>query len=134
MVACVMKTKQTNYARVASAISGTKQYSQLRAVVLSQQFTNLLRNFDIRVLARRIRLPVISAVQSRQRSPIVRAGRDHEIGDLFEIKIRGNLVLVHIAGIDIERARQVLEVSCTQFHRIPEAVRVADLIARHTSK
>jgi endonuclease V-like protein UPF0215 family len=57
-----------------------------------------------------------------------------ELG-LLKFRAHGGAVFVRVAGIDVDRARQVFEVGRMEPYRVPEAVRVADLIAKraHTA-
>jgi endonuclease V-like protein UPF0215 family len=112
----------------------SKQYSQLRVLILSKQLTSRLRGINIVALANSIRLPVISIVQEKRGGP-GKADRGHESRKrgLYKFKAHGAPVFVRVAGIDVFRARQIFEVGRMEPYRIPEAVRVADLIAKRAN-
>jgi len=133
MITCKLESNQADYlSQLSREITDSKQYSQLRVVILSKQFNTQLKKIDIAALANSIKLPVISIVQrkrGRLASKTVK-GRESKEGGLHKFRAHGGPVFVRIAGIDVNRALQVFEVGRMEPHRVPEAARVADLIAK----
>ena len=132
MITCRLESNQTDYLPLLTReIVHSKQYSQLRVVILSKQFNAQLKKIDIAALADSVKLPVISITQRNQRLVSATAkgdgGKEH---GLHKFKAHGSAVFVRIAGIDVDRARQLFEVGRMEPYRVPEAVRVADLIAK----
>lgn len=135
---CLLEPDRSNHlSTLARAITRSKQYSQIRAVILSREQLVPGEDIEITKLAQRISLPVISIIrkphsrglrklQGGKRSKTFRATR-------YEIKFRGRPVSVLAAGISHERTREIFTVGCAVPHILPEAVRVADLIAKHVS-
>lgn len=132
MITCRLESNQADYLPLLTReVIHSKQYSQLRVVILSKQFNAQLKKIDIAALANSIKLPVISIVQRKQKlvSETAKGHASKEHG-LHKFKAHGGAVFVRVAGIDVDRARQVFEVGRMEPYRVPEAVRVADLIAK----
>lgn len=119
---------------LAKTIIKSKQYSQIRAVILSREDLVPGRNTDMGSLARKINLPVIAIVRSRKpKRPIPRRGiRDR--GILYcRVKIRGKMISLRAVAMNCETVAEVFKLGCAQNRSVPEAVRVAELIARHVA-
>jgi endonuclease V-like protein UPF0215 family len=133
MITCKLESNQKDYLQLLTKqIIHSKQYSQLRVVILSKQITTRL-NIDIAALAKSIKLPVISIVQRKRGEKLASKttkGRESKESGLHKFRVHGDPVFVRVAGIDVDRARQVFEVGRIEPYRVPEAVRVADLIAK----
>jgi len=132
MITCRLESNQADYLPLLTReIIHSKQYSQLRVVILSKQFNAQLKKIDIEALANSIKLPVISIVQRKQK-PVSGTAKGHGSKEhsLHKFKVHSGAVLVRVAGIDVDRARQIFEVGRMEPYRVPEAVRVADLIAK----
>ena len=110
----------------------SKQYSQIHAVILSRENLApgvLIDNADF---SRRINLPVLSIIKvvgyrNRQRH----AGSKAEC---FHIKIAGRVVYVRAAGLSREEAHEIFAVACSNGRWIPEAVRVAQIVAEQATE
>ncbi len=135
MLTCFLKPNRRDYlSDLARAIIRSKQYSQLRAVILSREQLVPGETLDVTDLADRINLPVISIIKEpRFQIRMNHSGRKRSNLTRYKVGIRGKQVTVLAAKISYEQAKQIFAVSCAKGHRIPEAVRVAELIAKHVS-
>jgi len=111
---------------VSRTIESTKQFSQLHAVILSQRLV-IKKGISIVELSRRIRRPVIQpSKRAKKRRPRKFASA---VKDL-DLVVNGKHVVVSAAGIGREEAEQLYRIACSPNCKVPEAVRVADLIAK----
>ena len=143
----VMRTKVTidgldATEKIAAMIKSSPYYSELRVVVLDGVTFAGFNVVDISELSRRIDLPVISVTRKKPDLKEIRSALrnlpDFEVrwhamenaGKLFEVKTRKgkNPVFVHIAGILLEDAEEIMKIASTRSN-VPEALRVAHLIA-----
>lgn len=131
VLACKLDLSRESYlSDLARTIIKCKQYSQIRAVILSREDIVPGRSTDIGALARKISLPVI-AVVPRNRPKQPRTIR--ETGILCKIKARGKMISLRALGMDCESVAEVFRVGCAPSRSTPEAVRIAELIARQLS-
>jgi endonuclease V-like protein UPF0215 family len=120
------------------AIVRSRQYSQIHAAILSREDLMFGIRIDISDLSRRINLPVISIIRdsAHQKNPHhqneQRSSRSEN--NFFSIGIAGGLVTVRAAGIGLQEAREIFAVACASGQRIPEAVRVAKIVAKHVTE
>lgn len=118
---CLLEPGRRDYlSDLARSIRKSKQYSQVHAVILAKKELLPDHHINISALFRKIRLPVILVM--RKDDPPEARGR-------YPISVRGRPVYVRVQGMSYERAAEVFSVGCAGNHRIPEAVRVADLVA-----
>lgn len=121
-----LDTAEQNYnPEISRAIESSKQYPQLHAIILSRRLSRS-RKISIRDLARRSRLPVIAIAKSGNGS---RAEKRLRAVKNFGIVVSGKHLVVSAAGVDRAEAERLFGIGCTQGNKIPEAVRVADLLA-----
>ncbi len=120
--------KQDHISIVSRLITRSKQYSQLRAVILSKQ---LFPNEKIRItdLARSIKLPVIRIIGKTRGSATY--SRDMSNGNRYDLVVDGKHVSVLATGLSPQGAKEIFSIACATNRKIPEAVRVAGLIAKH---
>lgn len=128
--------------KIAVMIEGSPFYGELRAVVLDGVTFAGFNVVDISELSRRTGLPIISVTRKEPDLKEIRSALinlpDFEsrwqamenAGKLFEVKTRKgeNPVFVHIAGILLEDAEEIMKKTSTRSN-VPEALRVAHLIA-----
>jgi endonuclease V-like protein UPF0215 family len=134
VITCRLDSNREDYLQLLTKqIIHSKQYSQLRVIILSKAISTRLR-IDTAALAKSTKLPIISIVQKKRTRHAFRRAKEHdaEERDLYEFKGHGNPVFVRLSGIDVDRARQVYEVGRMETYGVPEAVRVADLIAKQS--
>ena len=133
---CLLKRKRGYLSALDKAIIQSKQYSQLRAVILSRKQLIPGEDLDITELASRINLPVLSLIKNHHTSMTRLNGRPARSSTVsrYSIVVNGKTVWVLAAGVSFDETRQIFAVSCAENYRIPEAVRVADLIARRVSR
>jgi endonuclease V-like protein UPF0215 family len=115
---------------ISRAIKSSKQYPQLYAIIVSHHLSRN-RKISIRDLAKRLRLPVISIARSPDGSraePFLRAPK------IFGIVVDGKHLEVTAAGVGRAETQRLYEIGCTQGSKIPEAVRVADLMAEQLGR
>lgn len=116
----------------------SRQYSQIRAAILSREDLVPGIRIDISAFSRKINLPVVSIIRKtdRWKTPT----HQNELPptkskiDYFSIKIAGGLVRVKATGISREETREIFAVACANGQRIPEAVRVAEVVAEHVTR
>jgi endonuclease V-like protein UPF0215 family len=138
LTTCWLRPRGNHLIQLTQAILQTKQYSQIHAVIFSREKLTPYVRIDLADLSRRIRLPVIAIVKknkSRKRNalrvkPSIRHATETEN---FDIEVNGRSISVKAVGINREATRELFEVTCADNCGIPEAVRIADLIAKHVS-
>jgi endonuclease V-like protein UPF0215 family len=138
VLTCLLKARAPNHlATLASTITHSKHYSQIRAVILSRHKLIQKADIDIAGLSRMLRLPVLSIVGThdvRESTRQQRKGTSKSVRlNRYTITIGGASVRVASAGLTHNQACEIFAVGCAEGHSIPEAVRVADLIAKHLS-
>lgn len=135
VISCLVQPRRRDYLKVlVRSIKGSKQYSQIRAVIFSKEQLFNGKKIDIGVLARKINRPAISLLASGRN---VRTRRDSMKAlktPVFKVRIHGKPMWVRCAGISENETRQILAVGSAGEERVPEAVRVAYLIAKQLSK
>jgi endonuclease V-like protein UPF0215 family len=117
---------------LSEAIKGSKQYSQLHAIIVKKELVLGLKA-SLTDLARRVNLPVI-AIMNRRDSKAPR----HEMGprgqQRYDIMVNGHHVSVLAVQISRKGVEQVFNVGCIPTNWMPEAVRVADLLVQQVSR
>ena len=129
---CLLRPDDRDYlSTLARAIVQSKQYSQIRAAILSREQLIPGTRADITALAHRIKLPALAiAERTHARSARRREHKRSSKAARYMIKIQGKPVWVWASGLTQDRAREIFSLGCAEKHNVPEAVRVADLIAR----
>lgn len=119
--------KERNYnLEVSHLIKTSKQFSQLHAIIISQRLT-FNRAISIQDLARRVKLPVIAITNSHSAS----RREDRRVNKLA-ITVGGRHVVA--ARVDKDQAEMLYGISCSRGSKVPEAVRIADLLTEELSK
>jgi len=137
MFTCQIRPKEHDYmAKLVSAIVQSKQYSQIHAVILPREVLGSGVRLDISDLSHKINLPVISIARRviyRKRHP-QRNPEPKSKTDSFSIKIGGGKVPVEVSGMSRDQTRETFAVACADGQQIPEAVRVAKMVATHVPR
>jgi endonuclease V-like protein UPF0215 family len=136
---CQIQPDRPDYlSALVRAIVQSRQYSQIHAVILSREKLVSGIRTDISGLSRKINLPVISISRrtARQRTDSLQNARQSTKWkvEYFGVKTAGGPVCLKAAGIVPQKAREIFVVACADGQRIPEAVRVADLVAKRTTR
>jgi len=131
VLTCWIRKDQGDYiSPLARAIRQSKQYSQIRAVILSRADLVPGNHIDIAALADVIGIPVM-AISDEYRSPRKSQKPRRAMKTMhYGIKIRGRHTWVKATGISYDMVREIFGVSCAEGRSLPEAVRVADVVAR----
>jgi endonuclease V-like protein UPF0215 family len=134
-LACRLKSSQRDpVSKLGNAIMKSKQYSQIKAVILARDDLLQGKDANIRSLARKIKLPVIAMVRRRAPRSEARFRKGKNRRTLhYTLKVSGKTVAVEVFGMNRETVTELFRVACAPNRSIPEAVRVAELVARHTS-
>jgi endonuclease V-like protein UPF0215 family len=135
MLACRIEPNHPEYlSELVRAITQSKQYSQIRAVILSREMLTSAFRTSISDLSRVINIPVIAILGRRSRKGRLRQNRQRlakpRVSHL-RIRIAGKFVYINTAGITGLEAQEIFEVACAKGQWIPEAVRVANTIAKN---
>ena len=117
---------------LSEAIKGSRQYSQLHAIILKKELVSGL-NASLTDLARRVNLPVI-AIMNRRGSKARRNWMGSRGQQRHDIIVNGHHLSVLAVQISRKEVEQVFNVGCTPTNWMPEAVRVADLLVHEVSK
>jgi len=114
--------------KVSNLIKNSKQFSQLHAIIISQRLTPN-RPISIHELAQRLKLPVIAISKPHK---ITRRGNASV--KKFSIAVGGKTVAATAAGAGIAQAQRLYKVGCSPHSKVPEAVRIADLLIEELSR
>jgi endonuclease V-like protein UPF0215 family len=116
--------------KISRTITNARQYSQLHAVILSNEQSVTELEINITELARRVKLPVISI--RKKRAAIKKSkkllGTNH-----YELEVDGKPLHVLAKGISRNNAQELFTLTSKPKISIPEAARVADLIAEQVT-
>lgn len=135
IITCTLRSKSPdNVPVLAHAITECKQYSQLHAVLLARSRFSGATHVDLSSLSDSISLPVIALVSYRR----ARAVREAQVGKEsrsstatkhYRVRVRDNLLSVIATRLSHAETSEILSLACVNDSMIPEAVRVAELIA-----
>jgi len=127
ILTCNLKAKSDHkMLRLSRAIMKSRQYSQLHAVIISSDQTILQRDSHIAELARRLKLPVILLLKRARRKKT-----SQPLGvEQYEFDIKGKRLHASAKGMRFNESQELFTVGCAPDSSVPEAVRVADLIAK----
>ena len=131
---------------ISSMIINSPHYKQLRVIMLDGITFAGFNVVDIKKLNAETRLPVIAVTREKPDMKKIREALTHlpkskgrwsavlNAGEIFEVATRHEKekIYAHVAGISREDARKILRLTSTRSN-IPEALRVAHLIASGTS-
>jgi endonuclease V-like protein UPF0215 family len=135
MLTCRIEPNRPEHLSVlVRAILQSRQYSQIRAVILSREVLRLAIRISVSDLAHMIDLPVISVLEKgnhrkivhRNRPPLIKSEAGH-----VRTKVAGKYVYIDAAGVSAPEAQQIFEVACPEGKSTPEALRVAEIIAKN---
>jgi len=136
IIMCVLRPNQrANLPVLAHAITQSKQYSQIRAVILSPRLLTSRIRIGMAPLANTVGLPVMCV--GRRASDRTNRSRDTKrkrsaLTNHLRIRIGSKYLSVLITGInDPAKTREILTLACATNSQSPEVVRVAELIADH---
>lgn len=132
--------------KIASMITASPHYKQLRVILLNGVTCAGFNVVDIKKLYEKTRLPVIAVTRDIPNFKDIRKALENlpcgekrwkairGTGELFEVSVRNNKTRIYmqISGICEEEACKILQLTSTRSD-IPEALRVAHLIASGTS-
>jgi len=104
---------------LATAIMTSKQYSQIHAVISSRPHILPQGFIDFALLAEEINIPVIVVSRARRHTP----------GKFMKVKSSRNSTSIWTHKQYQEKVNDLFMIGCAGTMNIPEAVRVADLIA-----
>jgi endonuclease V-like protein UPF0215 family len=132
--------------KMADMIMNSPHYKQLRVIMLDGVTFAGFNVVDMRKLNQKTKLPVVAVTRDRPDfseihealknlpSPAKRWKAVLGAGEIFEVNTRGRkMVYMEISGIAEEDARKILKLTSTR-SSVPEALRVAHLIASGVSK
>jgi len=133
VISCTLEKNATNQnSTLSKAVKQSKQYSQLHAIILKEQ-TIPGWKVNLTDLARRVKLPVITtATRGILRAP--KNGKGARSMRRYNIIINGRKLPVLAVGVGRANAEQLYSIGCTPSNRVPEAVRVANLLAQEASR
>jgi endonuclease V-like protein UPF0215 family len=128
--------------KIASMILTSPHYKQLRVIMLNGITFAGFNVADIKKLAAKTKLPVISVTREKPNVPKIREALKNltkseerwkamlNAGELFEVRARsgGEKIYVQFSRILEEDAEKILQITSTRSN-IPEALRVAHLVA-----
>jgi len=110
---------------ISKTIKRSKQYSQLHAVMLAKQ--GLIPDHELSELASETNVPVIAVLESR---PTRHPFKPRQNTNHYWLRVNSKCVPVLAAGVTKEDAEKMFAIGCTSGAKVPEAVRVAELIVR----
>jgi len=122
-------TKPNPWLNLLKAVMRSRQYSQLHAIILSR---SVLRNgINVPSLAKKLSVPVVAIVTGLRSSTFTKS----QLGTRnYQFLINGKRISVLAKGVTFKEAQEIFEVGCSPHSFLPEATRVADLIAKHGSR
>jgi len=106
--------------QLADAIIHSRHYTQIRAVIISVRCIHE-PELDPEALSHKISLPTIV---HRPVSPRIRS-------KAYRFQFRGRYLTVQIFGGELNMVRDFYNVACRAYSSVPEALSVADLIAKN---
>jgi len=127
ILTCNLRPKRSHeMLKLSRAIMRSRQYSQLHAVIISQNQDVLQRDSHIAELARRLKLPVILLLK---RARVKKTSQPLGV-EQYELDINGERLHASAKGMRFKEIQELFTVGCAPDFCVPEAVRVADLIAK----
>ncbi|MGD0176208.1 MAG: DUF99 family protein [Candidatus Bathyarchaeia archaeon] len=116
--------------KISRTIMSSRQYSQLHAVILAKEQIVSDLEINITELARRVKLPVISIIKKRAAT---KGSKKPFRTNHYELEVNGERLQVLAKGISREKTQELFALTSTPKSSIPEAARVADLIAEQVT-
>lgn len=122
-------TKRYNWLNLSRAVMRSKQYSQLHAIIISQ--TTLRSGVNVADLSDRLKLSVIAITTRYRPSSFTKS----QLGTKnYKLLVNGKRISVSAKGMTFNEAQEIFDVGCKPDSFLPEATRVADLIAKARTK
>jgi endonuclease V-like protein UPF0215 family len=123
---------------LVQAIARSRQHSQIHTVILHGQDLSSKIRIDISDLSHKIALPVISIsrrpIHWKERRAQTKRHTPKSKLDYFPVKTAEGIVHVQVTGLSHEEVREVFAIGCAGGQRIPEALRVAEMVAKQATK
>ncbi|MBI2550544.1 DUF99 family protein [Candidatus Woesearchaeota archaeon] len=122
-------------ARIIRMVKKSKFYTQLRAIMLNGIAVGGFNVIDIRQLHEKTKIPIVVVMRDYPEVEKIKATLER-IGMRDKVKLiekagtihKAGKVHVQLAGCSLEKAKELMKISCTRSH-IPEPIRVAHLMA-----
>lgn len=140
VITCVLEKGGDPLQKLSRLIVRCSQYRQLRAIILSLEEGVLEDEHDVIRLARKANLPVISLNLKPQMHSANRKNQSRNRPSIaggisrYNVKLGGKRIPVLVCGdINYQMTEEILRLTCANNNSIPEAVRVANLIAKQAS-
>ena len=121
--------------KLIGMINKCKFKPQLQCIFLDGIALGGFNIVDVKELSKKTKLPVIIVIRrnpdiSKIKKTLIKINKKNEIKLLDKAGevINMGKIYVQLTGIDIDKARQILEIVCTR-SLIPEPIRIAHLIA-----
>lgn len=134
MVCHLRPLNPDNVSTLARAIIKCKQYSQIHAVILASERFSPRTHIDVTALSNVINRPIIMIVGSRSRQIGKNQKRSRStLPNYYRVKLSGKSLSVLATKLSFTETSEILSLACVKGSIMPEAVRVAQLIARHAS-
>ncbi|MBI2144299.1 DUF99 family protein [Candidatus Woesearchaeota archaeon] len=122
-------------ARIIAMVKKSKFRTQLRAIMLNGIAVGGFNVIDIQKLSAATRIPVVAVMRDYPELGKIKATLER-IGMKRKIRLiekagtihKAGKVYVQISGCSLEKAKELLKISCTRSN-IPEPIRVAHLMA-----
>jgi endonuclease V-like protein UPF0215 family len=128
---CAVERNERDYhSQIVRTIMKSKQYSQLHAIILRRDPLIPGWGAVLTKLAHEVNLPAIaigSSKSSRAR------GQLPAHAQRYDLAVKRYRIPVVVTGCKKDEAERLFNVGCGQEGKIPEAVRVADLVAREAT-
>ncbi len=130
--------------KIAKMINASPHRRQLRLVMLNGVTVAGFNLVDIKRLHEATGVPVLAATQDKPDLVAIRSALcnlpDSDLrwqmlqsaGEIFEVQNRGAKLYIELAGIGLEEAKTILEITSTR-GSLPEPLRVAHLVASGVS-
>lgn len=132
--------------RISNMITSSPHYEQLRVIMLNGITFAGFNVVDIKALNAMTGLPVIAVTREKPDLPLIRKALKHlprseerwkavlNAGEISEVSTRkeDEKIYLHAAGVSLVDAAKIVRLTSTRSN-IPEALRVAHLIASGTS-
>lgn len=116
-----VKSEEEDIPRFAAALQKTKQYSQIQAAIFSREDILEHKYEDFRILSELIKFPVFTIIKT----PPERVPKN----EFVRIQREKGGITLWINDCNSERARELYTLGCIKDQSMPEAVRLAELIA-----
>jgi len=117
-------SRQSYIPKLAAALQRTKQYSQIQAAIFSREDILEHKYRDYEKLSKLIKFPVFAITKRPLKRPR---------SEIVKILCNKDRISLWINDYNPQRARELYILGCAKDQSIPEAVRVAELIAQSSN-